>query len=408
MHKGIEKNSIMIIIPILIVAMLVFFAAIIVIPKLISNTHMPQVEACDVSVLSELELPDSKIIAIGTPTHGNAEPIKLTLEILKKVYWEYGSVAFILEEVAGDADTINKQHSYTKEDGSKVGMYLVYDNDEISEILNWLEQTNQRFYGIDVQSVSETAKILSERLEDLNFSDAERILNLPVKNEAQIKLNTPFLDTIAEFVDEQTSTGRISEQERAYLLHLLDCIKMNYEYVLSDYSFEVRDELMARNVEWIMEYEKSYYDNDHAVIFASNGHVIKAKWSYAFSKKEIYIPMGTLLSEKFDEDYYVILTDAWENYFEAGANMKDAANKKVFHIYNDQLESVAAEEQISVIMSDDCISDDNQDWKLVIIGSVFNNFRSHWDTYYSTRISTEESCNIIICFELMTPTQSME
>ena len=88
--------------------------------------------------------------------------------------------------------------------------------------------------------------------------------------------------------------------------------------------------------------------------------------------------------------------------------MKDAANKKVFHIYNDQLESVAAEEQISVIMSDDCISDDNQDWKLVIIGSIFSNIRSFRDTYYTTQISPEESCNMIICFKLMTPTQNTD
>lgn len=390
-----------------IVAILVFISAFIIVRVAISNAKLPQTEPCDLSVLSELELPDSRIIAVGSPTHGNAEPIKLTLEILKQIYRENGSVAFILEEVAGDAEIINNQHSYTKEDGSKVGMYLVYDNNEISDILNWLEQTNQRFYGIDIQSISETSKILSERLADLNFSDAERILSLPVNNGKLIEQNRPFLDTIAKFVDEQMSTGRISEQERDYLLHLLDCVKMNYEYVLSGYSFDVRDELMARNVEWIMDYEQSYFNNDRAVLFASNGHVIKTNWSYSFSK-DIYVPMGTILSEKYNEDYFALLTDARENYFEAGTNMKNAAHKKVFHIKNDQLDSVASDNNISIIKSDDRSLDDNHNWKLVIIGSIFTNFRSLRDTYYTTLISREESCNMIICFGLMTPVQATD
>lgn len=409
MFKGIRKNSarINITIPVVIVAILVCITAFLIVRGLISNTQMPQIEPCDLSVFSELELPDSKIIAIGTPTHGNAEPIKLSFEILKKIYGEYGSVSFILEEVAGDAEIINKQHSYTKEDGSKVGMYLVYDNDEISDILNWLEQTNQRFYGIDIQSISETTKILSESLEELNFSDAERILDLPVNNGKLIEQNTPFLDIIEKFIDEQMSTGKISEQERAYLLHLLDCIKMNYEYVLSGYSFAVRDEMMARNVEWIMDYEKSYFNNDRAVLFASNGHAIKSNWSYSFSK-DIYVPMGTLLSKKYNEDYFLILTDARENYFEAGTNMKNAANKKVFHIYNDHPDFVAADKNVSVIMSDGWNLDENQNWKLVIIGSIFTNFRSLRDAYYTTQISLEESCDMIVYFELMTPTQSTD
>lgn len=113
--------------------LLISFAAV---PRLASGTQIPPLEPCDLSFLSELELPDSKIIAVGTPTHGNAEPTELALGILKEIYEKYGSAVFIMEEIAGEAETINRLHSYTKEDGSKIGMYLVYDNDEIADILN--------------------------------------------------------------------------------------------------------------------------------------------------------------------------------------------------------------------------------------------------------------------------------
>lgn len=372
--------------------------------EFIYSVRMPRAEPCDLSLLSQMDIPDSKIIAVGTPTHGNSEPIKLTLEILKKVYAEYGAATFILEEVAGDAEVINKRHSYTGEDGSKAGMYLIYDNDDMSEILTWLKETNQRFYGIDIQSISETAKLLSGRLAELNFSDAERIEKLPTNAEKLIERNTAFLDEIENFIDGQMGSGKISEQENAHLLHLLDCIKMNYEYIQSGYSFAVRDEMMARNVEWIMDYEKAYYNNDHAVLFASNGHVLKSQWSYSFSE-EIYVPMGALLSKKYGGGYSVVLTDAQENYFEAGSSMKNTARKKVFHVSNFYPDFTFENERICPIVSGAWDLDENNNCKLVIIGSVFSNFRALKDKYYTVQISPKVSCDMIIYFELMTPVQ---
>ncbi|WP_246346012.1 hypothetical protein [Sedimentibacter hydroxybenzoicus] len=39
-------------------------------------------------------LPDARVIAIGTATHGNAEPFDITLEMLKKIKEERGHVDF--------------------------------------------------------------------------------------------------------------------------------------------------------------------------------------------------------------------------------------------------------------------------------------------------------------------------
>lgn len=384
--------------------LLISFAAV---PRLASGTQIPPLEPCDLSFLSELELPDSKIIAVGTPTHGNAEPTELELGILKEIYEKYGSAVFILEEIAGEAETINRLHSYTKEDGSKIGMYLVYDNDEIADILNWLNETNQRFYGIDVQSIAETTKILSESLAGMNFPEAEKVLALPVSSKQLAEQNSPFLNTIEEYVEGQANVGIISEQESAYLLHLVDCVRMNYEYIMSDYSFEVRDKHMARNVEWIMDYEKSYYNNERAVLLASNGHVIKTNWSYGFSE-DIYNPMGAFLSERYNDDYFVVLTDAKENYFEAGTSVRNAAHKKVFHIYNDYSDVTFTDRDIVLIVRDDCSTDDNQSRELVVIGSVFTNFRLLRDTYYKAQISPKDSCDILLYFELMTPPRKTE
>lgn len=407
MPEGTRKNSVKVVIVILAVIAAVLSISFAVVPRLVSGAQMPPLEPCDLSFLPELELPDSKIIAVGTPTHGNAEPTELALGILKKVYEEYGSVAFILEEIAGEAETINKQHSYTREDGSKTGMYLVYDNGETADILNWLYETNQRFYGIDVQSIAETAKILSDSLDGMNFPAAAKVLTLPVSSKQLIEQNSPFLDTIEEYVEGQTNAGIISEQESAYLLHLVDCVRMNYEYIMSDYSFEVRDKHMARNVEWIMDYEKSYYNNERAVLLASNGHVIKSNWSYGFSG-DVYNPIGAFLSARYNDDYFVILTDAKENYFEAGTSARNAAHKKIFHIYNDYPDVTFTDRNTISIVRDDCSTDENQSRELVVIGSIFTNFRLLRDTYYKAQISPKDSCDILLYYELMTPPQKTE
>ena len=385
---------------------IILFIAIWVGCTVIDNSKNLKFEPIESSAFSDIELPDKRIIAIGTPTHGNAEPFKLTLDILCRIYEKHGCVAFILEENVGDAEIINVQHSYTKGDGTKVGMYLVYENNEMSEILNWLKRTNQRFYGIDIQSISETAHILRDALKNIKFSSAEKVLDLPTTSKQKIKDNIHFLDVIEEYIKEQKCKLAIPEQNCTYLLHLLDCIRMNYEYVLSGYSFEIRDKMMAKNVEWVMDYEKKYFDNYYAVLFASNGHVIKSSWSYEFSK-EFYDPMGSLLSEKYNEEYFLILTDAYENYFEASTNMLRASNKKVFHIYNDYLHSFFDVNggRVNIIESINCSMEKNKNWKLVIIGSVFSPLRELFDTYYIANVSLENSCDIILCFEIMSPVQ---
>lgn len=392
---------------ILAAVIVILIASLTLVPKLTSNAQIPQAEPFNLSALPELELPDSRIIAIGTPTHGNTEPIRVTLDILKRVYEKYGAVACILEEIAGEAEIINRQHSYTKEDGSKAGMYLVYDNAEISDILNWLEKANRRLYGIDIQSIFATVMILRENLDELKFHNAERVLNLSASSNQQIEQNILFLDEIEKFIGEQLSEGKISERDSAYLLHLSDCVRMNYDYVLSGYSFSVRDEMMAKNVEWIMDYERAYFDNERAVLFASNGHIIKSAWSYTFSE-EVYSPMGSLLAKRYGEDYYAILTDARENYFEASTNMKNAANKKVFHIFNDSPAPADSGSNVSLILSGDCGPGESQERKLVIVGSVFTGFRALRDKYYTAWISPEESCDALLYFDLMTPVRKAD
>lgn len=88
--------------------------------------------------------------------------------------------------------------------------------------------------------------------------------------------------------------------------------------------------------------------------------------------------------------------------------MRNAAHKKVFHIYNDYSDVTFTDRDIVLIVRDDCSTDDNQSRELVVIGSVFTNFRLLRDTYYKAQISPKDSCDILLYFELMTPPRKTE
>lgn len=382
---------------ILIVSIVIFFLL-----RIIVISHVPQISPGNIPVISNLKLPESRIIAVGSPTHGNSEPFKIVLAVLNDLYEKHNSVALILEELAGDAEIINSLHTYSSPEGVSVGMHSIYDNDEMSDILNWLNKFEQRLYGIDIQSVSGTTKVLSSALKDLGFAESKKVLDLVVTSRTAIVQNNTFLLAIEEFIRTQRDAKLISDQAFTYLQHLLDCIKMNYKYLLSDCSSQIRDEMMAKNVEWIMNYESTYFQNDYAVLFASNGHAIKCNWSYDFIK-DSYVPMGAHLAATYGENYFVILTDAQYNNFEALSNA--AKRKDIFHVKNDHLSPflTASGNDTAILSKSLWSSNDSQDITLTIIGSTFSTIRSLNTSYYTVQVPLSDSCNILLGFKTMTP-----
>lgn len=361
---------------------------------------------CSYAVPEEFELPNGRLVAVGTATHGNAEPFVATLDILKKIYAQHGSVAFILEENAGEAEIINEQHSYSGELSKCAGMYAVYGNQEMEDILRWLEEEQLRFYGIDIQDISATVDILSARLEKMGFPDTEKVLSLRVADQKTIEENGLYLDTISPFVNEKYERGTVSVQEYKYLLHLIDCIKMNYSYILSGEQFAIRDEMMAKNVQWVMDYEHEFYDNNYAVLSTHIGHAMKCEWHSSITKQD-YHPMGMILSEIFEKDFYVIATDAAENYFEAMSNSGSAYKKKVFHISKKSLPPFLGTEKTLFLTREDMLKNGVADWDLTIVGAVFGLANSLTRETYEIPVSIDECFDALLFFPQMTPVHNI-
>ena len=91
---------------------------------------------CEFVMPESFSLPDSRLVAIGTATHGNGDPFAAALAVLREMYAAHRNVALILEENVGDAEAVGLQRAYSGELGENVGFYLIYENQEMADILN--------------------------------------------------------------------------------------------------------------------------------------------------------------------------------------------------------------------------------------------------------------------------------
>ena len=154
---------------------------------------------CKFVMPEEFSLPDSRLVAVGTATHGNGDPFMAVLAVLREMYAAHGGVALILEENVGDAETVGLQHAYSGELAQNAGYYLIYENREMSNILQWLETHNQRLYGIDIQNIQPVTDKLCSRLTELGLTAAKDV-TLDATSKETAEQNLPFLDEIDEFL----------------------------------------------------------------------------------------------------------------------------------------------------------------------------------------------------------------
>ena len=355
---------------------------------------------CEFVVPEGFSLPDSRLVAIGTATHGNGDSFLAALAVLREMYAAHGNVALILEENVGDAETVGLQHAYSGELGENVGFYLIYENQEMSDILKWLEESGQRLYGIDIQNIQAVADRLRDRLTELGFASAKDMALADV-NKTDMANHLPLLDEIDHFLKGRYDSGALSEREYCYLLHQADCVRQNYEYRLAEgRHFDIRDKAMAQNAAWVMDYEQRFYGNDYAVLLASNGHAVKTPWAYDNG----YVGgnrMGCFLKDKFGADYFVIVTDAAENYFFASTGTP-GAKQKIFHLKRDSVSDFSAGESVLYVTSGDLLACGYDSWDLTMIGAAFSGRYADIENQYTVPVSVPDNFDAMLFSERMT------
>lgn len=256
-----------------------------------------------------IELPGKRLIAVGEPTHGNKEVTLIRKEVLIRLVEEYGCRAFLLETTFGNSAKINQ---YLLEGQGSARECLnhidgaVYSTKEMMELLQWIHDYNLaapdagkiRFYGIDIQRDDSSKAYL---LRYLTSADPQSNYYHLFKTEPYQKSNNTIEDVVREMEDRKEQyIKNTSEAEYVLALKHLDCILKAAELRTPGQS-NLRDQYMAENALWILEYEKKYFGNNQALLAAHNGHIMKQR-----DTPLRYIPMGVYLSQELGEEYYPI------------------------------------------------------------------------------------------------------
>jgi len=214
--------------------------------------------------------------------------------------------------------------------------YWPWETDEVAEMLKWMREFNQnpqnerkiKFYGFDMQTnginkFSKTQilqyidKVNDQKLNTYRevfdgFND-NRVELLPeIKNEEAIAI-IELLEKNKDIFIEKTSKEEF-EMFKQYVEIMKQSIEIQSINFRDEFQkgFETRDYYMAKNIEWILEYEKQF-NNDKIMLWAHNGHISK---SFQIAN------MGEKLHERFGQDYYAIGFDFDEGFFRIFAGSK--------------------------------------------------------------------------------------
>ena len=269
---------------------------------------------------------NKRIVALGESTHGSGTFYELKSELVQYLHREMGFEVLAIESGLGDAylsfaniDTLSSQ---------RLRDYSVFGNFRAHEALGLFEYLKSQssspiplnYVGYDTQASSEylfdqLKDILKDYDKELSDSLSTRMFSYQRSygygsNEDSIN----YLKHRDIFVATSNSARRYLEQNKEAILSKHNLNKTTYSIMVrslrmfsTSYNlpyenrwegFDLRDSLMADNIEWLLT---EVYPDKKVVIWAHNAHIEKEEMENGYMKT-----MGQYLKERHPEEYYSI------------------------------------------------------------------------------------------------------
>ena len=289
--------------------------------------------------VSDITIPEeTRIIALGEATHGNAEFQQLKLEVFQIMVENYGVRSFALEADYGCCETANRYihggEGTAAQAASALG-FRMYQTDEMAHLLSWMRAYNENvseredlcIYGFDMQRYDADYEYFIEMAEVLGADTAElkKIWNNGTLNEDYTGEQRA---EIIKGVKEALLQNEKPETEQA--VHFADILLQNIELGNAMENMQagmaLRDRFMADNILWILGQEE-VRGNSRIFISGHNGHVEQFG---SYDEEDPY--MGHILADTIGENsYFVIGTD----FYKTTNNMpKGSAKRTKFTAYS--------------------------------------------------------------------------
>lgn len=297
-----------------------------------------------------------RIVALGEATYGTHEFYTTKTKLVQFLVQECGYKVFAMETYFS-ANLLNDYINGKQNDLSKVmrNLYTVYHTQEFVELIRWFKQYNKsvvaaqrvKFYGIDSEHMDNLFGQLTAymgHVDPVNIREyAEKLQTLqerldPAKRKNYLKMIDDIQQHVREWKKEYVLLSSLQQWQWAD--KVLDVMRsaVLQSAVKDRQSLEVktlRDEAMAENVKWLLNYEG---ETSKMIVWAHNKHVRKTK---SGSEKENYPSMGQRLSEFFGEAYYAVGFDFGEGSFNAFDYTSDSMMQPCY-VFNKNTASTTA------------------------------------------------------------------
>lgn len=283
--------------------------------------------------IDQIEIPENtEIVALGEATHGNKEFQKLKLDVFRLLVEKYNVRAFALEGDFGGCECVNRYihgEEGTSEQAAAAIGFAIYRTDEMAELIDWMRDYNSRknaseqlsFYGFDMQRCDYNYDYLISGAKSFGV-DTAGLETLWDGKETSNCSNEKKTEIITSVKNElmQCDGERVD-----FTVHHADILLQNIELSAAYDSgsmdgIVLRDELMAKNIQWIQKQEEK---RGNACIFVSahNGHVEKNGTYNSLDEKVT----GHYLADELGSGYFTIGTD----FYKATVNLPKASGKRV-------------------------------------------------------------------------------
>lgn len=242
---------------------------------------------------------NKSIIGLGEATHGTAEFFKAKHRIFKYLVEKYGYKIFAFEADFGESwlinEAIQKSDSNSIETLMRTKMHFwTWKTEEVKDLLVWMckynlnksDEEKVQYMGIDCQFNTFNSDMVKDYLfrADASFySFAEGILNeAKTASDDSFKSYSPetfnnFIKQVGDLQDSvfaQKAKLIQSTSEKQYLLYerILEVVRqvsVQIYYQYKSYPIYYRDQFMAENAAWMLD----YFKGKKVVVWAHNGHI---------------------------------------------------------------------------------------------------------------------------------------
>lgn len=244
------------------------------------------------------------------------------LKLFKEMVEKYNVKAFVIEGDYGGSEQVNRYihgGKGTAEEAAAAIGFSIYRTEEMAELISYMRDYNESasegedlpFYGSDMQRISYNFQFLLESSKELAVDTGKLQKLIDGKDwnkEYDKEVRTQTIKKIKEEL--------MRKENSAQAIHFADMLLQYLELqsVSDSEGSALRDQFMAKNVQWILEQEEEL---GYGRIFLSGHNSHLAKWGS-------YDSMGKILSKKADNGYYVIGTD----FYKTKSNMPLRSSKK--------------------------------------------------------------------------------